>query len=177
MPPSRECLWIVSPTSLQNKSDSNLIQLTIHQDLNVSCVDNFVYVYDGLPDFVSPAGGHQRTVLGMFCREDTQFPVTVEARSGAMTVYYKQGDVGEGFNATYVVLSCPDSCGGNRTCVGGHCACKEGRTGVDCALVLCPNNCSYEKQQGSCDRGYGRCVCAADYGGEDCSVCMFVITI
>lgn len=61
---------------------SPIIQLTIDSDINVPCSENSVYVYDGLPDFVSLTGSHQSHVLGIFCTQDTQYPVTVEARSG-----------------------------------------------------------------------------------------------
>lgn len=60
----------------------SIIQFTIHDDINVSCQENNVYVYDGLPDFVSSANGHQNHVLGVFCSMDTKYPATVEAKSG-----------------------------------------------------------------------------------------------
>ncbi|KAG8247034.1 Multiple epidermal growth factor-like domains protein 8, partial [Homalodisca vitripennis] len=59
---------------------SSVIQLVIDPDISVTCGDNSVYVYDGLPDFVS-MGTHQSQVLGVFCTQDTIYPVTVEARS------------------------------------------------------------------------------------------------
>jgi hypothetical protein len=58
------------------------IQFTIHEDINISCQENSVYVYDGLPDFVSATNSHQSHVLGVFCSVDTTYPVTVEAKSG-----------------------------------------------------------------------------------------------
>lgn len=109
--PSRECLWIVSPFHMDNRSEnparyfsnpfllhssihslsrdstaffcnSSVIQLTIHSDIHVPCDENSVYVYDGLPDFVSSTPSHQSHVLGVFCSEDTTYPATVEATSG-----------------------------------------------------------------------------------------------
>lgn len=61
---------------------ASIIQLTIDSDIAVTCTENSVYVYDGLPDFVSATGNHQSHVLGVFCTQDTQYPVTVEAKSG-----------------------------------------------------------------------------------------------
>jgi hypothetical protein len=58
------------------------VQFTIHEDINISCQENSVYVYDGLPDFVSATNNHQSHVLGVFCSVDTTYPVTVEAKSG-----------------------------------------------------------------------------------------------
>ena len=46
-----------------------------------------VYVYDGLPDFVSTTGSHQSHVLGVFCTQDIQYPVTVEAKSGKFSFF------------------------------------------------------------------------------------------
>lgn len=62
---------------------ASMIQLTIDSDIAVTCTENSVYVYDGLPDFVSTTGNHQsHVVLGVFCTQDTQYPVTVEAKTG-----------------------------------------------------------------------------------------------
>lgn len=171
-PPTRECLWIVSPFHMDNRSDnpSSIIQLTVHEDIRVPCEENSVYVYDGLPDFVSSTPTHQSHVLGVFCSQDSSFPVTVEASSGIMTIHYKQSDVTDGFNASYVVLVCPDHCPDNRTCVNGQCVCPEGWSGSHCAEPLCPNNCSAELKRGICDKSYWRCLCNPEWGGADCSV-------
>ncbi|XP_054283597.1 multiple epidermal growth factor-like domains protein 8 [Macrosteles quadrilineatus] len=168
-PPSRECLWIISPHELHNKTDaSSVIQLTIDSDIAVTCGDNSVYVYDGLPDFVS-MDNHQSHVLGVFCSQDTSYPVTVEARSGVMTVHYKQGDPLEGFNATVEVLGCPEKCPRNRVCRAGVCVCPDGSTGPECNDLLCPNNCTADLKQGVCDKGYGRCLCVDGWGGPQCA--------
>ncbi|XP_067001504.2 multiple epidermal growth factor-like domains protein 8 [Anabrus simplex] len=177
-PPTRECLWIVSPYDMQNKSltqesTSSLIQFTIHDDININCEENSVYVYDGLPDFVSSNTGHQSHVLGIFCSMDTQYPATVEAKSGVLTVYYKQGDLSEGFNSSYTVLTCPEKCTGNHVCRSGQCVCKEGLTGANCSFTMCHNNCSSDKKQGICDKAYGRCLCSSGFGGDDCSVQLY----
>lgn len=62
------------------------IQFTIREDINVTCQENSVYVYDGLPDFVSATSSHQSHVLGVFCSVDTKYPVTVEAKSGEIKI-------------------------------------------------------------------------------------------
>lgn len=71
---------------------------------------------------------------------------------GVLTVYYKQGDPSEGFNASYSVVSCEENCSGNHRCINGQCICKEGMTGVNCSLIMCPHNCSAVKKQGICDK-------------------------
>ena len=61
---------------------TNVIELKIDGDIQVPCTENSVYVYDGLPKFVSASGNHQSHVLGVFCSQDNQNPVTVQAKSG-----------------------------------------------------------------------------------------------
>ncbi|XP_043253802.1 multiple epidermal growth factor-like domains protein 8 [Colletes gigas] len=172
--PTRECLWIVSPkTDLSSDNmlseTQSVIQFTIHDDINVSCQENSVYVYDGLPEFVSSSTSHQSQLLGVYCTESTDYPVTVEAKSGFLTVHYKQLDEVEGFNASYIIMTC-NSCPGNRECRSGNCLCKAGFVGINCDIELCPNNCTSSRKQGICDKGYGRCVCTPGYGGHDCSI-------
>ncbi|XP_012063821.1 PREDICTED: multiple epidermal growth factor-like domains protein 8 [Atta cephalotes] len=172
--PTRECLWIVGPeTELSLDATTptiqSVIQFTIHDDINVSCQENSVYVYDGLPEFVSSTGGHQSQLLGVYCTESTNYPVTVEAKSGFLTVHYKQLDEVEGFNASYVIMTC-NNCPGNRECRNGNCLCKSGYVGINCNVEICPENCTASEKRGVCDKGYGRCVCVPGYGGRDCSI-------
>ncbi|XP_046588912.1 multiple epidermal growth factor-like domains protein 8 isoform X1 [Neodiprion lecontei] len=173
-PPTRECLWIVSPASglspdTMTPSIQSVIQFTLHDDIDISCQENSVYVYDGLPDFVSTTTSHQSQLLGVYCTESTNYPVTVEAKSGFLTVHYKQLDDVEGFNASYVVMTC-NNCPDNRECRNGNCLCKTGFVGINCDIELCPNNCTALKKQGICDKSYGHCACTSGYGGRDCSV-------
>ncbi|XP_015608730.1 multiple epidermal growth factor-like domains protein 8 isoform X2 [Cephus cinctus] len=173
---TRECLWIISPEtglSLDTMTPSiqSVIQFTIHDDINIRCQENSVYVYDGLPEFVSSTTSHQNQLLGVYCTESTNYPVTVEAKSGFLTVHYKQLDEVEGFNASYVVMTC-NNCPENRECRNGNCLCKPGFVGINCDVELCPNNCTSSKKQGVCDKGYGHCVCAQGFGGRDCSIKM-----
>lgn len=171
-PPTRECLWIL--TEGNNKEPSNyVIELTIDGDIQVPCTENSVYVYDGLPKFVSAAGDHQSHVIGVFCSQDHQNPVTIQAKSGIMTVHYKmEGESKGGFNATISVLSCPDDCPLGHICVKGQCVCPEGTAGPHCRLVACPKNCSAASKKGLCDKEYGRCLCYEGWGGPDCSVAL-----
>ncbi|XP_023245420.1 multiple epidermal growth factor-like domains protein 8 [Copidosoma floridanum] len=171
---TRECLWIVSPekglsSDTMTPSIQSVIQFTIHDDINVSCQENSVYVYDGLPAFVSTTTSHQSQLLGVYCTESTDYPVTVEAKSGFLTVHYKQLDEVEGFNASYVVMTC-NNCPSNRECRNGNCLCKAGFVGINCDIELCPKNCSSNKKQGVCDKAYGHCVCTPGFGGRDCSI-------
>lgn len=53
--------------------------------------------------------------------------------------------------------------------MNGYCECEKGYYGYDCDKIACPNNCSAEQNQGTCDQMNGRCVCMPNFGGEDCS--------
>lgn len=162
-PPTKECLWIISPGNVTN---NGLIQLTIDQSqLNVSCSDNAIYVYDGFPVLGS---AQQSQLIGVFCSEAS--PKIVEAKSGYLTVHYRQGPPGQGFEATYKIFSCESNCLPPRVCRKNYCVCPDRYAGLNCEKQLCPNNCSSIFKQGVCDKGYGRCLCAAGWGGSDCSV-------
>jgi len=79
-----------------------------------------------------------------------------------MTIYYKQSEPTEGFNATYVVFSCPDFCPSNRVCHNNRCVCQEGSTGVFCQDLICPNDCNHGKRHGKCDH-VSKCVHSTDF--------------
>lgn len=171
-PEVRECLWIITPhTSAGSQLSDNIIEFEITTDssFNVTCNENAVYVYDGLPDLI----GHtqQRQLLSVFCTEDTKYYM-VEAHSGHLTVHYKQSVHGQGFNAIYTVRSCDaGTCLKPRVCnENGKCVCSDGFAGVDCSIEKCPKNCSESLNQGICDKMYGRCLCNKDFGGRDCSI-------
>ncbi|XP_053675074.1 multiple epidermal growth factor-like domains protein 8 [Anopheles nili] len=172
---TRECLWIVSPqgagtagmsTDLRNA----IIQIKIESEqMNVTCGENAVYVYDGLPDLTGVA--QQKQLIAVFCNE-ARGSWMAEARSGHLTVHFKKGPSMEGFNAIYSVLSCAAaSCQRPHMCTDdGRCVCPKGFTGPQCMMRICPSDCNEESKRGTCDIGYGRCICAAGYGGDDCSV-------
>lgn len=132
---------------------------------------NYVYIYDGLPDFMSLENGWtwQNHLLGAYCWPQTQFPINVQAHSGIMTLFYKKSDAKQGFNATYTVLSCPDRCPTSRRCVDGRCVCAAGLVGTDCDVPICPNDCYSQLGHGKCDASAGRCLCQRGYAGGDCS--------
>lgn len=168
-PETRECLWIISPLGSSNNTGDSIIRLEIEPfESNISCSRNAIYIYDGLPDLTGVA--QQKQLLGVYCSED-QFPKSIEAKTGHMTIFYKQSVVGQGFNAMYNVESCklgtcklPYSCDSN-----GRCACPERFTGAKCNVEQCPDSCNSDLSQGVCDMNYGRCLCNSGYGNRSCS--------
>lgn len=50
---------------------------------------NSVYVYDGLPNFVSMSRTHPAHSLGVFCTRDSQYPLTIEGVTGKLTYYLR----------------------------------------------------------------------------------------
>lgn len=163
--PTRECLWIIKPDV---KYGSPIIQLQINSSqLNISCGENAVYVFDGLPELVDM--GSQSPLSAVFCTEEALPLATVESRTGQLTVHYKQGQTGEGFSAFYKVISC-DNCRPPRECKNDQCVCQDGLVGFNCEERICLDNCNQDKGQGTCDKSYGRCLCNDGWAGSSCDV-------
>ncbi|XP_075992325.1 multiple EGF like domains 8 [Anticarsia gemmatalis] len=163
--PSKECLWIISADDI----DDAIIQFTINSStFDVPCDENAVYVYDGLGGVPDLSNNQQSQLLGVFCNGASSG--VVEARSGNLTVHYKQGQPEQGFEGVYKVLACDGYCSWPRVCNKKHCMCREGYGGANCEVEICRNNCSMSVSAGLCDTSYGRCLCNEGFGGDDCSI-------
>ncbi|CAH4004388.1 unnamed protein product [Pieris brassicae] len=163
--PTKECLWIISAEDIKDA----IIQFTVNSTtLNVPCDQNAVYVYDGLGGVPDMSNNQQSQLLGVFCNGASSG--VVEARSGNLTIHYKQSQIDQGFEGVYKVLACDGHCTWPRDCNSGHCACREGFGGFDCNIEICRNNCSRHLNGGVCDMNYGRCLCNEGFGGDDCSL-------
>uniref|UniRef100_UPI00398F5FCF multiple epidermal growth factor-like domains protein 8 n=1 Tax=Pristiophorus japonicus TaxID=55135 RepID=UPI00398F5FCF len=177
------CLWVLSTSdSLESCQAENIcpvVSLTIRPDIRMKCGQNYVYVFDGIPEFLTDSQPDSAIysdprLIGAFCGNGRDQPITVEAVSGLLTVYFEgniSGAAGlpvEGFNATYAVNDCQPTCRASQLCQKGHCVCRPGYTGPDCASQLCPNNCSLHTHAGFCDSVTGLCVCADGFAGRDC---------
>lgn len=165
---TKECLWILKLN--ESIVEGSLIHLQIEdQDMNVSCFDNAILVYNNIPEF--PRSLMEKKLLSVVCRHSNFPKVIEESKSGQMTVYFRRGKENGGFNAMISVLSCqlgtcssPYVCNANNSCV-----CQSGFRGLNCEIEVCPSNCSYSLNRGSCDLVNNRCYCSEGFGGEDCS--------
>ncbi|KAG7161272.1 Multiple epidermal growth factor-like domains protein 8-like [Homarus americanus] len=150
---------------------TSIIQITI-EEMNIECGEGVLYVYDGLPNFVSRNSRWNREnhIVGALCTSQASYPVTVQAVSGLMTVFYEKNDPGQGFNASYEVLHCTKRKSHNHACVNNKPVCNDKWRGVHCDIPVCPNKCSEAEGRGKCDSSYGRCICTPGFVGEDCSI-------
>lgn len=161
------CVWII--TTLTNKSSqvvysSELSRGTITfrmKDIALDCQTDHVYVYDGMPNNKVNFVGFESSfnLIGSLCGSVASNVPVIETSSGTLVVVFK-GNVGHnsqstGFNASFVVNQCPNTCTGNRYCRSNgtyeSCVCKSGWTGSACDHAICPANCSEDLSQGVCD--------------------------
>lgn len=65
---------------------------------------------------------------------------------------------------------CPAACSGAGECVDSVCQCGQNRTGLDCSISPCPNDCRAldGSQNGYCDFETATCICGPGFQGVDC---------
>uniref|UniRef100_A0A8C7C7Q8 Multiple EGF like domains 8 n=1 Tax=Oncorhynchus kisutch TaxID=8019 RepID=A0A8C7C7Q8_ONCKI len=181
------CLWVLSVSeNLVPCEPGELcppVALTLHPDSYTQCTSSYVYVFDGLPRFLSNGVVHSdHNLIGAFCGTTRTHPITVEATSGVISVYFEanvSSDRPQGFNASFWVRRCRQVseagedgspvCQGGAQCSEGLCQCTQGYGGPYCDRPLCPEGCGLAEGRGSCNLSLGVCVCADGWGGSDCS--------
>ncbi|KAJ8289826.1 hypothetical protein GJAV_G00005770 [Gymnothorax javanicus] len=181
------CLWVLSVSEdLETCSPEQLcpsIALTLHPDSYTRCTSSYVYVFDGLPRFLGNGVVHSdHNLIGAFCGTTRTQPVTVEATSGVISVYFEanvSSGMPQGFNASFWVHRCQEGadededstspCQGRAQCLGGLCQCPLGYGGPNCDRALCPGECGAPQGRGRCDMALGVCVCSDGWAGPDCS--------
>ncbi|XP_064359618.1 multiple epidermal growth factor-like domains protein 8 isoform X1 [Dromaius novaehollandiae] len=170
------CVWVLSATGGLEPCPPGqpcpTISLTVQPDLRTPCMHSYAYAFDGVPAFLdSGVVQADRTLLGAFCGHGRPEPLTVEAVSGVLVIYYEaNASEPTGFNATVAVRSCGAGCPPGQECRGGRCACRGGYAGPECLRPLCPGDCGARAGQGHCNASLGLCVCSQGFAGADCSV-------
>ncbi|XP_011483811.1 multiple epidermal growth factor-like domains protein 8 [Oryzias latipes] len=181
------CLWVLSITdNLKPCPPGYLcppIALTLHPDSHTYCKGSYVYVFDGLPRFLGNGVVHSdHNLIGAFCGTTMSEPITVEATSGVMSVYFEANVTSnkpQGFNASFWVRRCQQNsegeeglstCPGEAQCRGGLCHCPQGYGGPHCDRPICPQDCGAAEGRGVCNTSLGVCVCSSNWAGSDCSV-------
>ncbi|XP_069798535.1 multiple epidermal growth factor-like domains protein 8 [Narcine bancroftii] len=168
------CLWVLSTSDslepCQVQDSCPVVSLTIHSDIQIQCGHDYVYVYDGLPAFLTgsqPESGihFDPRLLGAFCGRGGVSPVTVWAVSGVLTVYFEANVTRsasarwESFNATFAVGDCQGPCHPLVPC----------DPTMGCHTEHCPGNCSWHLGAGVCNTDLGHCICVDGFTGADCS--------
>ncbi|KAG7276205.1 hypothetical protein CRUP_004796, partial [Coryphaenoides rupestris] len=165
------CLWVLSVTENLTACTAGQfcppVALTLHPDSHTQCASSYVYVFDGLPRFLGNGVVHSdHNLIGAFCGTTRTQPVTVEATSGIVSVYFETNvsasSTPQGFNASFWVRRCPRGsergmedgtpvCQAKAQCQGGLCQCPQGYGGPLCDRPLCPQNCGEVEGRGSCN--------------------------
>ncbi|XP_074837451.1 multiple epidermal growth factor-like domains protein 8 [Carettochelys insculpta] len=170
------CLWVLSASPglepCPSAQPCPSISLSLEPDISTPCMHSYGYAFDGLPAFLDGAEVQSdRTLIGAFCGRGRAQPVSVEATSGLLVLYYEaNSSEASGFNATFTVHRCQPGCQPSQECRGGRCVCRAGYAGPHCQLQVCPGDCSAHAGQGLCNMSLGLCVCGEGFGGADCSV-------
>ncbi|XP_061416595.1 multiple epidermal growth factor-like domains protein 8 [Lethenteron reissneri] len=156
-------------------------------NMSLQCGRDYVYVYDGVPNFLSSGATQQAvwadpSLIAAFCGGGSGQALSVEALSGILTVYVQGNFSGPsggtmGFNATFTVAACDGAgagegggrCAAGRVCQEGRCVCPAGYEGPDCSARSCPGSCGQELGHGWCHPVSRTCVCSATYSGPDCN--------
>ena len=180
------CIWQISTKddpSPKSPAISGGSKITFEiTALNVECNEQYVYVYENTPSFLTGEGAtsessmnsdnHQRDkILGAFCGNHSPRHKRVVEAESTITVVFK-ANITQGnqfFNAKISVHEKP--CMGNWIPRGeDSCECPMNMTGWNCDQIACPNNCSAHLNQGNCvedDRSF--CNCSRGFSGDDCS--------
>ncbi|KAM9207897.1 LOW QUALITY PROTEIN: multiple epidermal growth factor-like domains protein 8 [Leptosomus discolor] len=169
------CVWVVSATGGLEPCPPGepcpTISLTLHPDLHTSCLSSYAYAFDGVPAFLdSGVLEGDPALLGAFCGRGRPEPLTLEAHSGVLVLYYEaNGSEPTGFNASVGVQRCSPPCAGGQQCRGGRCACPGGLGGPGCRQRLCPGDCGASAGRGVCNETLGVCTCSGGFAGPDCA--------
>lgn len=154
-----ECLWMIK---LNNSfADGSFIRFEVENNLNISCQENAIYVYNSISEFTG-----QKKLLSIICKDENIDTYIIDSRLGEMSIFFRRSIQNQGFNGIISIFSCkigtcslPFICDRDENCV-----CPHGKRGLNCEIEICKTNC----KNGVCDIQSGKCICNAGFGGEDC---------
>jgi hypothetical protein len=68
-----------------------VLNISIFTTVHVPCLklQDYVYVYDGIPALASGRPEDRPNLLGAFCGRGIPKPISVEAKTGYLTVYFE----------------------------------------------------------------------------------------
>lgn len=163
-----ECLWLIK---LEPKIiNESLIMFDVEDDMNITCSNNGIYVYNSISEFSDNFG--QKQLLSVICKEGNAVNIARESKTGEMAIYFQKTSTYEGFNGILSVYSCAlGTCTSPYTCDNStnKCRCPDGFKGSQCDIEICKSNCSFGLNQGFCDTVSNQCVCTDGFAGDDCS--------
>ena len=130
---------------------------------HTECSYDHVFVHDG--------GSRSSKLLAVLTGKHDG---TVLVSTNHMVFIILQSDdvaIGKGFNLTYTINQCPNSCSKQGTCNKHVCQCYNGKYGDACQHQWCPQLCNVNAVEGNkCNVTLKKCSCANGFYGEACSL-------
>ncbi|XP_062395712.1 multiple epidermal growth factor-like domains protein 8 [Sardina pilchardus] len=128
------CLWVLSVSQdlvpCAPGQSCPPMALTLHPDSHTQCSNSFVYVFDGLPRILGNGVVHSdHNLIGAFCGTTRTQPITVEATSGIISVYFEanvSSTQSQGFNASFWVRRCEEGASGKEEAADDASSCPAG---------------------------------------------------
>ncbi|XP_030628506.1 attractin [Chanos chanos] len=163
-----KCTWLI-------EGQPNSVLRLRFEHFATECSWDHLYVYDG-DSIYSPL---LAAFSGLIVPESygNETVPEVAAVSGYTLLHFFSDAAYNltGFNISYRINMCPNSCSGRGECRLGNsseivqCVCEEGWKGEACNIPYCTSDCGFP-HRGQCQHDGKRCSCEPGWQGPDCSV-------